>query len=64
MKITNTDGIRIEVHIQDHSWVFVRVAGAWEDARASVRTEVSGDTVRTRINSALCMGGEVRITHE
>ena len=64
MKITNTDGIRIEVHIQDHSWVFVRVAGAWEDAQAPVRTEVSGDTVRTRINSALCMGGEVRITHE
>ena len=64
MKIKNTDGTRIEVRIQGHLWVFVRVAGAWEDAQAPVRTEVSGDTVRTRINSALCMDGEVRITHE
>ena len=64
MKITNTDGIRIEVHIQDHSWVFVRVAGAWEDARAVVRTEVEDDTVSNRISTALCMGGSVRITHE
>ena len=56
------DGSRIEIRIQGWSWVFVRIAGAWEDAQARVRTEVSGDTVRTRINSALCMGGEVRIT--
>ena len=59
-----SDGSRIEIRIQGYVWVFVRVAGAWEDAQASVRTEVSGDTVRTRINSALCMGGDVRITHE
>ena len=64
MKINNTDGSRIEIHIQGWSWVYVRVAGAWEDAQARVRTEVSADTVRTRINSALCIGGEIRITHE
>ena len=64
MKISKTDGTRIEIRIQGWSWVYVRVAGAWEDAQSSVRTEVSGDTVSNRINSALCMGGEVRITHE
>ena len=64
MKITNTDGTRIEIRIQDHSWVFVHIAGAWEDAQARVRTEVEADTVRNRISTALCMGGEVRITHE
>ena len=64
MKIANTDGTRIEIRIQSWVWVFVRIAGAWEDAQARVRTEVSGDTVSNRINSALCMGGEVRITHE
>ena len=64
MKINFTDGSRIEICIHDHSWVFVRVAGAWEDAQAPVRTEVSGDTVSNRISTALCMGGEVRITHE
>ena len=58
------DGTRIEVRIQGHSWVFVRIAGAWEDAQARVRTEVEADTVRTRISTALCMGGEIRITHE
>ena len=64
MNIINTDGTRIEVRIQGYVWKFVRIAGAWEDAQARVRTEVSGDTVRTRISTALCMGGEVRITHE
>ena len=64
MKTNNTDGTRIEIHIQGYVWKFVRVAGAWEDALARVRTEVSADTVSNRINSALCMGGEVRITHE
>ena len=64
MKINSTDGTRIEIRIQGWSWTFVRVAGAWEDAQARVRTEVSGDTVRNRISTALCMGGEVRITHE
>ena len=64
MKISNIDGSRIEIRIQGWSWVYVRVACAWEDAQALVRTEVSEDTVRTRINSALCMGGDVRITHE
>ena len=58
------DGTLIEVRIQGHSWVFIRVAGAWEDAQAVVRTEVEADTVRNRISTALCMGGEVRITHE
>ena len=58
------DGARIEIRIQGCSWVFIRVAGAWEDARAIVRTEVEADTVRNRISTALCMGGEVRITHE
>ena len=62
MKIENTDGSRIEIRISGWSWVFVRVAGAWEDAQARVRTEVDADTVRNRINSALCMGGEIRIT--
>ena len=57
-----SDGSRIEIHIQGYVWKFVRVAGAWEDAQARVRTEVSADTVRTRISSALCMGGEIRIT--
>ena len=64
MKISNVDGSRIEIRIQDHSWVYVRVAGAWEDAQARVRTEVSADTVKNRISTALCMGGAVRITHE
>ena len=64
MKINNTDGTRIEVRIQGYVWKFVRIAGAWEDAQAVVRTEVEADTVRTRINTALCMGGDVRITHE
>ena len=64
MNISNTDGTRIEVRIQGYVWKFVRIAGAWEDAQARVRTEVEADTVRTRINSALCMGGEIRITHE
>ena len=62
MKIENTDGSRIEIHISGWSWVFVRVAGAWEDAQARVRTEVDADTVRNRISTALCMGGEIRIT--
>jgi len=62
--INFNDGSRIEIRIRGFLWVFVMVAGAWEDALARVRTEVSADTVRTRINSALCMGGEVRITHE
>ena len=64
MKVANTDGSRIEIRIQDHSWIYVRVAGAWEDAQAKVRTEVSADTVSNRISTALCMGGEIRITHE
>ena len=64
MNISFNDGSRIEIHIQDHSWVFVRIAGAWEDAQARVRTEVSVDTVKNRISTALCMGGAVRITHE
>ena len=58
------DGSRIEIRIQGWSWVYVKVAGAWEDAQAIVRTEVSADTVRTRISTALCMGGDVWITHE
>lgn len=58
------DGTRIEVRMLGRVWTFVRVAGAWEDAQARVRTEVSGDTVSYRIRTALCMGGEVRITHE
>ena len=62
MKINNADGTRIEVRIQGWSWMFVRVAGAWEDAQALVRTEVDADTVRNRISTALCMGGEIRIT--
>ena len=64
MKIASTDGTRIEVRIQGHSWVFIRIAGAWEDALAQVRTEVEADTVSNRISTALCMGGDVRITHE
>ena len=64
MKVANTDGSRIEIRIQDHSWIYVRVAGAWEDAQAKVRTEVSADAVSDRISTALCMGGEIRITHE
>ena len=59
-----SDGSRIEIHIQSWVWVFVRIAGAWEDAQAVVRTEVDADTVRNRISTALCMGGEIRITHE
>ena len=62
MKVANTDGTRIEIRICNYLWVFVRVAGAWEDAQASVRTEVEADTVSNRISTALCMGGEVRIT--
>ena len=58
------DGTRIEVRIQSWVWVFVRIAGAWEDAQAMVRTEVEADTVRNRISTALCMGGDVRITRE
>ena len=64
MKISNVDGSRIEIRIQGYLWVYVRVACAWEDAQARVRTEVSADTVRNRISTALCLGGEVRITHE
>ena len=64
MKINNADGTRIEVRIQGYVWKFVRVAGAWEDAQARVRTEVEADTVSNRISTALCMGGEIRITHE
>lgn len=58
------DGTLIEIHIQSWVWMFIRVAGAWEDALAQVRTEVEADTVSNRISTALCMGGEVRITHE
>ena len=58
------DGSRIEIRIQGYVWKFVRIAGAWEDAQDRVRTEVEADTVRNRISTALCMGGEVRITHE
>ena len=64
MKINNADGTRIEVRIQGYVCKFVRVAGAWEDAQARVRTEVEADTVSNRISTALCMGGEIRITHE
>ena len=56
------DGSRIEIRIQGYVWKFVRIAGAWEDAQARVRTEVEADTVSNRISTALCMGGEVRIT--
>ena len=58
------DGSRIEIRIQGYVWKFVRIAGAWEDAQARVRTEVEADTVRNRISTALCMGGDVRITHK
>ena len=58
------DGTRIEIRIQGWSWIYVRVACAWEDAQARVRTEVEADTVSNRISTALCMGGEIRITHE
>lgn len=64
MKIDFTDGSRIEIRIQGFMWEFIRVAGAWEDALSNVRTEVEADTVRNRISTALCMGGEIRITHE
>ena len=66
MKINSTDGTRVEIRIQDPSWswVFIRIAGAWEDAQARVRTCVAEDTVSYRIRTALLMGGEVRITHE
>ena len=64
MNINFSDGSRVEIRIQGYVWKFVRVAGAWEDALARVRTEVSADTVRNRISTALCMGGDVRITHE
>ena len=65
MKISNVDdGSRIEIRIQGYLWVYVRVACAWEDAQARVRTAVSADTVSNRISTALCLGGEVRITHE
>ena len=57
-----SDGSRIEIRIQGYVWKFVRVAGAWEDALARVRTEVEADTVSNRISTALCMGGEIRIT--
>ena len=64
MNISNVDCSRIEIRIQGYVWKFVRIAGAWEDAQAVVRTEVEADTVRNRISTALCMGGEIRITHE
>ena len=64
MRMNFCDGSRIEIRIQGYVWKFTRIAGAWEDAQARVRTEVSADTVSNRISTALCMGGDVRITHE